>query len=97
MSNQEEHEHLVRNEGRDAEIALHAETLKEDHDRLVKMETILDLLRAQLLGNGQPGRCARESTRLSALERWQARIMGALAALALLAPLAGALLAKLWR
>jgi hypothetical protein len=66
----------------------------EDHDRLTRIETTLESLKSELCGNGQPGRCARESIRLAKLERWQSRMMGVLATLGILGPLAAALLAR---
>lgn len=53
----------------------------EDHDCLVRLDKTVDLLRHELLGNGQPGRCISHGRRIGRLELWMSRVNGAIAIL----------------
>lgn len=57
----------------------------EDRERLVRIETQLAQLVADLRGNGQPGRCAVHEHRISRLERWRSRAAGAIWAIGVMA------------
>jgi len=56
----------------------HCMTLERE---IGEVRTIVDRLDRELLGNGQPGRCAAHASRLSRLERWRSWHMGAVAAI----------------
>ena len=56
-----------------------------DSDRLQRIETSLETLMHELMGNGQPGWCAVQSKRLDLLETWRAYVAGALAVVGFLA------------
>lgn len=66
---------MVENGGASSGKGLHM--TGEDRDRLTRIETTVDLLKVELLGNGQPGRCAYHSQRLRSLERWRWLMVGA--------------------
>jgi hypothetical protein len=46
--------------------------------------TLVEGMQKQLLGNGHPGRCAEHGMQIARLERWRARLAGALAVVGVL-------------
>lgn len=45
-------------------------------ERLGRIDQRLERLEHELLGNGQPGRCANHARRLAKLELWRSGIVG---------------------
>lgn len=64
-----------------------------DSERLARIEVLLE----QLVGNGQPGRCAIHSKRIARVESWRNYMAGAIAVILGILTIFGApmLLAKL--
>lgn len=52
-------------------------------ERLVRIETTLEVLKTRLLGNGQPGDLQKFDTRIDNLEESRSRVRGALWAIGL--------------
>jgi hypothetical protein len=61
-----------------------------DHDLLIRVATKLE----ELVGNGQPGRCASHSNRIRKLEQWRSYLAGAIAVLSFLGMVGGGILAS---
>lgn len=53
-----------------------------DRDRLIAIETTVNDLKRELLGNGQPGKIALHGSRISKLENWRSYVTGSLVVIA---------------
>jgi hypothetical protein len=59
--------------------------MKEIGERLARIETIVERLDHQMLGNGQPGVIAQHDARLTSLETSRAKLAGGVTAVSLVA------------
>lgn len=48
-----------------------------DHELLIRIDERVEVMWKQMMGNGQPGKCAVHEIRISSLERWRSKANGA--------------------